>query len=484
MNERRGRFYLTRWLSVGIVLAAAQLACSLTGAASTSAAPTQKAATTEAAAGNTSTPAEATQASGAEPTATQQKAAGGGGGGFACFGSAVHGVTCLTDSGWKTYSEDAGLDTNGVLDMAVCPDGKIYAATSNGLDVFDGQSWTSLTIEGAYNSDYVACAADGSVWVSYFQGISRYKDGAWQKFDYTLYDTGEISGVVYGLDVAPDGTVWEINANSISSYDGKTWKEYKQGKGFDGKVFFDKLTVDAKGRPWATDYENLYVFDGGTWKTIALAEYLIVESLAADPQGRIWVNTADEGVKIYADGDWSELNYANGDIHSHTVRAAVFDGSGRTWLAESYGIEIQSGGSWTTFRMDNADLADNEFQTLAVSAKGPVLPGPMTKQTGSIAGSITRDGKPMANAKMEFCVEKIILSYSGSTPCANQPFLKGTTTGADGKFSIADLPPGYYVLTLQVGEKWAQLGFMGGSDRVLVKEGKQTDVGELTVTSS
>ncbi len=82
---------------------------------------------------------------------------------------------------------------------------------------------------------------------------------------------------------------------------------------------------------------------------------------------------------------------------------------------------------------------------------------------------------------MEFCVEAIVLSFSGNTPCSDQPFKKETSTDANGKFSITDLPAGYYVLTFQVGEQWVQLSFMGGSSRVLVQEGKETDVGELQV---
>jgi hypothetical protein len=481
MNQRRGRFYLTRWLAVGIVLAAAQLACSLTGAASTSAAPTQKAATTEAAGGITSTPAEATQASGAEPTATQQKAAGGGGGGeFACFGTAEHGVTCLTGNGWKTYTTgNSFLKSNGVDDMTACPDGKIYAVTSTELGVFDGETWQTIFVEGfGGGAQYVACGPDGSVWVGYYKGLGRYQNGDWKNFTSDQYASGEFSGLINGLGVTPDGKVWVANSDSISAYDGTSWKEYKQGAGFDDRVDFTNLAVDSKNRVWATSENFLYMYANGQWKKIEMQHYYQVNSLAVDPQDRLWINTDGLGAVIFDGTNWSGLSYKTGEIHSNGVWASAFDSSGRTWLGLAYGIDILVGGTWTHFRMDNADLADNQIKNLAVVGNGPALPAPMTKKLGSIAGHLSKAGAPVPNAQMELCVE-MGLTYTGETPCSGQPFMKKITTAADGKFSVADLPVGFYVLTLKMDDgSWVQLG------RVLVQEGQATDVGELKVSVS
>jgi hypothetical protein len=144
----------------------------------------------------------------------------------------------------------------------------------------------------------------------------------------------------------------------------------------------------------------------------------------------------------------------------------------------AYGIDILKDGTWTHFRMDNADLADNQIKNLAVVGAGPALPAPMTKKPGSIAGLLSKAGAPVPNAQMELCVE-MGLTYTGETPCSGQPFMKKTTTAADGKFSVADLPVGFYVLTLKIDDgSWVQLG------RVLVQEGQVTDVGELKVSAS
>lgn len=205
-----------------------------------------------------------------------------------------------------------------------------------------------------------------------------------------------------------------------------------------------------------------------------------INSLTVDPQDRVWVNTSISGVRIYDGSKWTGYSFPKGQIHSNGVYMAEFDKSGRTWLAMAYGIDVLVNGTWTHFRMDNADLVDNEFAAVAVVGDGPPLPAAMTKKTGSIAGQVTRGGSPLANAEMEFCVEAIGGIYFGDTPCSDQPLVKQVTADADGKFSVADLPVGYYILTIKLDDKWSSMGAYG-SDRILVEEGKETDLGEVTM---
>ena len=86
----------------------------------------------------------------------------------------------------------------------------------------------------------------------------------------------------------------------------------------------------------------------------------------------------------------------------------------------------------------------------------------------------------MPDTRLEFCVEMIPVSYAGDAPCGRQPFRKGTETNAAGKFSVIDLPVGYYVITIEVDDVWTVFGVMVSS-RVLVEEGRKTDIGEIQV---
>jgi streptogramin lyase len=473
-------------LSVGVVLFAAQLACSgLTGPAGEPTKEPQATAATKAAAvtKEEQPTAAATRSMEAEPTATKWKPPSGGSGeGYACFGTDLYGVTCLTNAGWETYtSENTDLKSDGFDDLAACPDGNIYAATGYGAGVFDGSQWTYLEIADDKTAQHVACAPDGSVWFGYYGGVARFADGEWTTFASAEFDTGDYPGTVNGVEVAPDGTVWVAADSSIAKFDGSAWTEFKEGNGFDAEpsIYRGGLAVDSQGRVWAGGYKEIYLYEDGKWTTIELDRSYTVRSLVADPQNRLWVNT-DEGALVYDGSDWSVLSYRTGEIHGNGVLAAAFDQAGRTWLGMRYGIDVLVDGTWYNYRMDNAGLVDNEISSVAVVGEGPALPDPLTKQTGSISGKVTKGGEPFADARIEFCVESIAMYYTGDTPCSQQPYQKESKTNADGEFSVNGLPVGYYVLTIQVGDKWAQLGILGSS-RILVEEGKDTDIGEMTI---
>jgi hypothetical protein len=461
-----------RLSAVLMLCAAAQLACSLSG---------------ESAAGTggavpTPQPSEAVPATAAaEPTeAPQEPTAEPGAGEIACFGTGLYGVTCLSDEGWKTYNEEnSDLPSDAVYDMAACPDGKIYAATPDGPASFDGEEWIKIATEVFSAFEYVACAPDGSVWFGYYKGVGRYADGGWRSFTSDEYTSAEFGDLTMGLDIAPDGTVWVATAESVSMYDGSTWTEYTEGSGFDDSISPEALAVDSQGRVWVSGFSEIYLFENGEWTKTEFEGFLSVRSLAVDPQDRVWVN-ADEGVFIYDGSEWSLLSYANGEIHGNAVWAAAFDDAGRTWLGMAYGIDVLVDGSWIHYRMDNADLADNAIRSLAVSGGGPALPEPMTKDPGSLIGSVSMHGAPLANARIEVCVESIAMFFTGATPCSGQPFQKGTETDSDGRFSFSGLPEGYYVVTIDKGDGWAQLGSLS-SERVLVNAGKETDLGEVVI---
>jgi ligand-binding sensor domain-containing protein len=449
------------------------LACSVGGGSPVAAAgsPTPKAATV----------APADTAIPVEPTPEAAATSAPGGGGFACFGTSMNGVTCLTDAGWETYTEDnSELPYDVIGELTACPDGKIYAATGLGPAVFDGKKWKAMVNDDLSSTDYVACAPDGSIWFGYFGGVSRYADGAWESFASEEYASGEFSSLISGLEVAPDGTVWVATAYAVSSYNGSAWTEYTEDTGFEERPSIEALAVDSEGQVWAAGYTELYKFENGEWLKIDFEKFYSIRSLAADPQGRVWVNT-DEGAYIYDGSDWEVLSYATGEIHGNGVLAAAFDGAGRTWLGLRYGIDILVGDTWTHYRMDNADLVDNDFDALAVAGEGPALPEPLKKDPGSLIGSVTQGGAALANAPVELCVEMIAMSFTGNTPCSDQPFKAGTKTDADGKFSFDGLPEGYYVVTIKTEKGWVQLGSLA-SERVLVTAGKETDLGELKIT--
>ncbi len=116
--------------------------------------------------------------------------------------------------------------------------------------------------------------------------------------------------------------------------------------------------------------------------------------------------------------------------------------------------------------MHSSDLLDNRVESLLVTGLGPPLPEPVDRRYGAIVG------QGESNRRVEACAEIPAMFYFKGTPCSNQPFVRGTITDEEGRFTIAGLPVGRYYITWQVDEnRWSVL-----DGRVLVEAGRQTHV--------
>ena len=175
----------------------------------------------------------------------------------------------------------------------------------------------------------------------------------------------------------------------------------------------------------------------------------------------------------------------SGALPSDHVRAMAVDASGRVWIGTEYGLAVYDGKTWRAYHMHTSGLAENEVYAVSVVGKGPKLPALEKKATGALTGVVVRDGKPLAGATVEVCVEFIGFSYSGDTPCSGQPFSKSTSTAKDGTFTIKALPTGRYSITLETPEgKWLRVTdqFSIGVRKATVLPGGTTDLGELDLT--
>jgi hypothetical protein len=464
MDRKQGKGQLTGLISAAAVLFVSQLACLTT--------PNRISEESR------QTQAEIRKAA-VETAAANYRAPGKGGDGFACFGTYDQGVSCLTDAGWKTFFYDTeSLGFSRITDMASCPDRKIYAATDTGIAAFDGKGWKIIPIDGAYWAEVVACGADGGVWAGFFEGAGRYLDGRWETFSSKLFSTGHASGVIQKMEVAPDGTVWVLSFETVSRYDGESWKEYS----FSGSAGFLDMVVDSQSRVWTLgSFEPiLHLYEKGKWKLVDPWKFMVASSLAVDPLDRIWVVKFLNGIEIYDGEGWTGLSYPADGIQSNIVNEAVFDGAGRTWLGMKYGVDVFDGQVWTHYRMDNAGLLDNDITSLAVVGNGPVLPAVLTKAFGSISGRVFQGGEPVADAEMELCVEEIWNTEPGASPCSGQPYQKQIRTDSDGRFLAEEMPEGFYVLTIKIKGKWIRLETLQ-FDRIQVREGRETDAGDLAL---
>jgi len=401
---------------------------------------------------------------------------------MACVGTDF-GLTCLDASGWHTYTDkNAELSGDNIGDIATCLDGSIVIVNNwDYLSVWKAGNWSQIDASSSINA--VSCASPEDIWVAYYDSVSHYDGIQWTEYPKEQLSTAEYPSV-RDVAVGPNGQVWVSTYDSLAYFDGAAWTIYQRGQGFPDKYLsFSTVAVDGEGNPWAIVSDDLYGFNSQSWVRFSVPGTAATD-IFFDASGRPWTATAN-GYMVFEKGAWAETRGKGAGLSSNAARAISVDAAGRIWVATAWGLNVFDGEQWIAYHMHTSGLVDNDLTSVFVLGEGPVLPELMQKVNGAINGRVVKDLLPLADVKIEICVVGLGMFYSGSTPCSGQPFVRSATTDADGRFTISDLPPGRYVVTLKPpGESWKQLtsGLGFSSKRVEVRPGETTFLEDLDIS--
>jgi ligand-binding sensor domain-containing protein len=175
--------------------------------------------------------------------------------------TSIGGVYRFDGQDWTAYlyDETDGLEDCCVNDVAVGPNGNVWAATDNGLASFDGAAWTNHTADDGLvgnEVDAVAIDQDGAVWAGTDEGASRFDGGSWKAY---TEDDGLLDADISAIEAAPDGSVWFATGSGVSCLRDGRWESYTEEEGLPSNR---------------------------------------VSSIAPAPDGRIWLGTAFDGVAV------------------------------------------------------------------------------------------------------------------------------------------------------------------------------------------
>ncbi len=244
-----------------------------------------------------------------------------------------------------------GQALNMVVDLAVGPDGEVYASGPGGELLrwsADGQDWTLVKAPAAAA---VAVGPGGRPWVASPDGVIQASDlfdtvtAPSHGIEKAVITTGGynwqvLRGSVLDLGIGADGAVWAVGL------DNSVWR-WSQGA-FNGWSRVGgrlaRVAVAPDGTPWGVDPDGgLLWYNGAVWKTFAAKGLGPVRDVALGPDGQLWVVT-QEGAVVRLDPDKARVaDKAIGATGIRAQRIAV-DPKGRPWVADESGAVFRYDG--------------------------------------------------------------------------------------------------------------------------------------------
>jgi ligand-binding sensor domain-containing protein len=296
---------------------------------------------------------------------------------------------------WEVFDMNtAGFPSNRVHCLAQDGQGRIWAGTSWGLCVRDGEAWTVLQTGNSGLPSNIIHSLHVDAWDRIWVGTVDAGMAMYDGSDWTLWDMGNSplpDDQVNAIATDQQGRVYVATPNGLAVMDDGAWYLYNDSPdSHNGYQFFGKHMRDVAVGP---DGTVAVVTMNGGFACFNDQEFICYTSyehgfpdnsgyaIAFDQQGDRWLGTPAAGVVHHAGpilgGLWFMYSTQTSPMPENTVRAIAVDATGRKIIGlELSGLAmLNAQGNWSTFNSNNSDLPDDEVLALLVDEAGDLWVG-------------------------------------------------------------------------------------------------------------
>lgn len=290
------------------------------------------------------------------------------------FGTQSGGVSRFNGASFKSYTKKDGLIHNDVLSIQEDNEGNIWIGTLAGVSKFNGKTFEDIADSTGLLSDKgiytIYVDGEDTKWFgSRGSGLIKYDGQTLQAFG---KDDGLPSNNVFAITQTKDKKFWLACSKGVASYDGSTFKTYKETE---GKTYFCALSTSIN-EVWfgGTSGNGVLRYQNGEFTQVHLSDEVkedFIGSLAEDKQGRIWMAT-DHGVLKFVDGAFQLFTEDMG-LSVNAVLSVSSDREGNIWIGtHGGGVNLLSNEAFTTYT-ESQGLSNAKINTLYTDDKNKRL---------------------------------------------------------------------------------------------------------------
>ena len=258
------------------------------------------------------------------------------------IGTATNGVGRYAPTAFSYFGAQENFPSSPVLSMLEDSGGTIWFGTSRGVSRLDETGFHRVIgPDGLPGNTVRAIAEDheGNLWFGTVgQGLTRY-DGT--HFTHFTTRQGLAHDLVEALLVDRDGTLWVGTHGGVSRFDGTGFTNFTAKDGLTGSTVYT-IYRDRMGVLWFGTEAGVVSFDGRRFVP-ASEEKSVVLSIREDEDGRMWLATYGNGVRLYhrdkahLDALLDTFTPKDG-LPNAVVYLLHFDRKGHLWIGTNKGL--------------------------------------------------------------------------------------------------------------------------------------------------
>jgi PAS domain S-box-containing protein len=251
------------------------------------------------------------------------------------------GISVLDSKGKSaSITTAAGLSGNDIQDILRDKQGRMWVASLGGLDLIVRdkiQAIQCVTANGARIVYSLTQGFDGRVWAGTYNGVE-------------VFDAASLMGREYYTESAlrvhavhPDrfGQVWvgTYGSGILILSEGKSPRRFNPSKDDPNANIVESLIEDREGNYWIGTFGGLFKYNAGRFSHFTTEQGLSgnnILSVYCDTAARIWVGSVTGGLSRYSDGKFNHVG-TQPELVNATVWAIVGHTAERFWLGTAAG---------------------------------------------------------------------------------------------------------------------------------------------------
>jgi sugar lactone lactonase YvrE len=364
-----------------------------------------------------------------------------------------------------------------IHEIVTGPKGVVYALAIGGLYKIEGGKASTIKTENHANYDRGAVGPDGVLWMTDRRGVTRYDGKQFTEEPPATFDNALIQ------DIAVDraGRVWINTPDHLWKLEGAAWTRVDTGFTGVKQPFFSMVVGGPSGELYTSSHGGTFYDLDGAWHELALKfDFGSADEFAVGADGRIAASAGLDDVVLAAPGQpGRSVDLAAAGAKAKTADVLAVDGQGRTWIRTDNGLVIldRDGKLLQQWEPGTVQGIAGKVTAAAVIGAGPELPSTGPVATGTVTGKVLQKGKALAGAKIELCASPSMMFKK--TPCDDASLTRTATTGADGMFSLANVPVGSFGFAVKPAGQWMIM--LGSNCCTELEAGGSYDVGSITL---
>jgi signal transduction histidine kinase/ligand-binding sensor domain-containing protein/CheY-like chemotaxis protein len=251
-------------------------------------------------------------------------------------GTNTGGVTRMRQTPFRTVSTREGVPGDSVRAVFESRDGSMWVGTpAQGLARLANGAVTRWTTREGLPVDGISMigeSRDGSMWIGTLVGLIRMKGGSLTRYTRA---SGLPHENVRSMFEDRDGGIW------IGTFGGVCRIEGDRCRAVDGLNMYARgFHQSADGDIWIAGYGGLFRYHDGRvahWSASNGLSSDFVTSLAGEPDGTMWLSTADAGLNRFKDGRITRYGLPQG-LYDETIYRVLADGRGGVWMTSNRGL--------------------------------------------------------------------------------------------------------------------------------------------------